>query len=163
MVAFRGHTKSFKHLFDMWLSTLEISAAHLRSMTEIALKLPFLYVLLRNRPFRVWLLSCQKCVWVPVTSMISGNFPRKSWLIFLLPLEISVTVYPGSRGPFSKYLRGNIVCSRFDLAPETDVVFSIGSEFAPCWRVFTANYQYLSVSIRKKKNSWLHKTTRSTL
>ena len=148
MVAFRGDTKSFKHLFDMWLSTLEVSAAHLRSITEIALKLPFLCVLW-NRPFRVWLLSCQKCVWVPVTSMISGNFPRKSWLIFLLPLEISKTVYPGSRGPFSKYLRWIKRVLTVWFSSRDGRCFFL-SEFAPCWRGFTANYRYLSVSIRKK-------------
>ena len=41
MMAFRGDTKSFGNLFDMWLSAWEIIAAHLRSIIEIALKLPY--------------------------------------------------------------------------------------------------------------------------
>ena len=54
MVAFRGDTKSFQHLFDMWLSTLETGAARLRSSTEIALKSPFLCACAKKLAFPVW-------------------------------------------------------------------------------------------------------------
>ena len=40
----KSHLVQCKFLSDMWPSTLEISAAHLRSVTEIAPKSPFLCV-----------------------------------------------------------------------------------------------------------------------
>ena len=48
-VAFCANTKNYQeeeyeHLSDMWLSTLEISAVQLRSVTEIAPESPFLCV-----------------------------------------------------------------------------------------------------------------------
>ena len=62
MMAFRGDTKSFGNLFDMTLRLRDhrgASSLYYRNRAEITVR--FLCVL-RNRPFRAWLLSCQKCV-----------------------------------------------------------------------------------------------------
>ena len=40
--------------------------------------------------------------------------------------------YPGPRGPFSKYLAGNIPCLRFDNAPETDLWLHKEATSFPC-------------------------------
>lgn len=62
MMAFRGDTKSFGNLFDMTLRLRDhrgASSLYYRNRAEITVR--FLCVV-RNRPFRAWLLSCQKCV-----------------------------------------------------------------------------------------------------
>ena len=51
------------------------------------------------------------------------RIPKKSYLSFW---RQHGRVYPGSRGPFSKYLILNKPCLRFDKAPET-LFFSVGA------------------------------------
>ena len=64
-------------------------------------------------------------------------------------------IYPGSWGPFSKYLIWNKPCLRFDNAPETykGIGIRLSRRFAPRWRGFAAKHKYrqwLLVSVRKK-------------
>ena len=59
MMAFRGDTKSFGYVTLRLRDHRGASSLYYRNRAEITVR--FLCVV-RNRPFRAWLLSCQKCV-----------------------------------------------------------------------------------------------------
>ena len=149
----------------MWLSTLEMGAAQLRSVTKIAPKSPLLYVN-RNPAYRVSFSSAgakatryrvnmavNSSIWVAVTNSFVGGDVRLT--------ELSVNLFTPKESKVKSTIFHFVKCWMKQIVLRKSAVKELSFEWShheilsTDWKVRTTRLHYSLWRVKALKQSWL--------